>query len=157
MHRIRELRRDEHSEAITIYQQAVLSCDPKLYTQAQKEAWASQGPALALQLERGRALASEATDGGVLAFALRDPSQRLSLLYCHPEHQQRGHGRALIEAIEAEATQDRLGALETEASLISTPLLLKLGWRIRWREELLIRGVHFERFNLRKTLNPILS
>ena len=157
MHRIRELRRDEHSEAITIYQKAVLSCDPKLYTQAQREAWASQGPALALQLERGRALASEATDGGVLAFALRDPSQRLSLLYCHPEHQQRGHGRALIEAIEAEATQDRLGALETEASLISTPLLLKLGWRIRWREELLIRGVHFERFNLRKTLNPILS
>ncbi|MGA0988148.1 MAG: GNAT family N-acetyltransferase [Vulcanococcus sp.] len=157
MHRIRELRRDEHSEAISIYQQAVLICDPKLYTQAQKEAWASQGPALALQLERGRALASEATDGGVLAFALRDPSQRLSLLYCHPEHQQRGHGRALIEAIEAEATQDRLGALETEASLISTPLLLKLGWRIRWREELLIRGVHFERFNLSKTLKPILS
>ena len=157
MHRIRELRRDEHSEAITIYQQAVLSCDPKLYTQAQREAWASQGPALALQLERGRALASEATDGGVLAFALRDPSQRLSLPYCHPQHQQRGHGRALIEAIEAEATQDRLGARETEASLISTPLLLKLGWRIRWREELLIRGVHFERFNLSKTLNPILN
>ena len=157
MHRIRELRRDEHSEAITIYQQAVLSCDPKLYTQAQKEAWASQGPALALQLERGRALASEATDGGVLAFALRDPSQRLSLLYCHPEHQQRGHGRALIEAIEAESSEDKLGSLVTEASLISTPLLLKLGWRIRWREELLIRGVHFERFNLRKTLNPILS
>ena len=53
--------------------------------------------------------------------------------------------------------EQKLSELQTEASLISTPLLLSLGWRIRWREMVLIRGVPFERFNLSKALKPILN
>ncbi len=157
MHRIRELRREEHTEAIRIYQQAVLSCDQKLYTQAQREAWAAQGASLYSALTRGQGLASEDPKGELLAFALRDPKARLSLLYCRPEAQHQGHGRALVKAAEAAAAQEGLSDLQTEASLISTPLLLSLGWRIRWRETLLIRGVPFERFNLSKSLKPILN
>ena len=157
MHRIRELRREEHTEAIRIYQQAVLSCDRKLYTQAQREAWAAQGPSLHAALARGQGLASEGLNGELLAFALRDPNTRLSLLYCHPQAQRQGHGRALVEAAETAAAQEKLSELQTEASLISTPLLLSLGWRIRWREMVLIRGVPFERFNLSKALKPILN
>lgn len=157
MHRIRELRREEHTEAIRIYQQAVLSCDQKLYTQAQREAWAAQGPSLHAALARGQGLASEGLNGELLAFALRDPNTRLSLLYCHPQAQRQGHGRALVEAAETAATHEKLSELQTEASLISTPLLLSLGWRIRWREMVLIRGVPFERFNLSKALKPILN
>ena len=157
MHRIRELRREEHTEAIRIYQQAVLSCDQKLYTQAQREAWAAQGPSLHAALARGQGLASEGLNGELLAFALRDPNTRLSLLYCHPQAQRQGHGRALVEAAETAASQEKLSELQTEASLISTPLLLSLGWRIRWREMVLIRGVPFERFNLSKALKPILN
>ena len=157
MHRIRELRREEHTEAIRIYQQAVLSCDQKLYTQAQREAWAAQGPSLHAALARGQGLASEGLKGELLAFALRDPNTRLSLLYCHPQAQRQGHGRALVEAAETAAAQEKLSELQTEASLISTPLLLSLGWRIRWREMVLIRGVPFERFNLSKALKPILN
>ena len=157
MHRIRELRREEHTEAIRIYQQAVLSCDQKLHTQAQREAWAAQGPSLHAALARGQGLASEGLNGELLAFALRDPNTRLSLLYCHPQAQRRGHGRALVEAAETAAAQEKLSELQTEASLISTPLLLSLGWRIRWREMVLIRGVPFERFNLSKALKPILN
>ena len=106
MHRIRELRKEEHTEAIRIYQQAVLSCDQKLYTQAQREAWASQGPSLHAALTRGKGLASEGSDGQLLAFALRDPNARLSLLYCHPEVQGQGHGRALVQAAETAAAQE---------------------------------------------------
>ena len=157
MHRIRELRREEHTEAIRIYQQAVLSCDQKLYTQEQREAWAAQGPSLHAALARGQGLASEGLNGELLAFALRDPNTRLSLLYCHPQAQRQGHGRALVEAAETAAAQEKLSELQTEASLISTPLLLSLGWRIRWREMVLIRGVPFERFNLSKALKPILN
>ena len=157
MHRIRELRREEHTEAIRIYQQAVLSCDQKLYTQAQREAWAAQGPSLHTALARGQGLASEGLHVELLAFALRDPNTRLSLLYCHPQAQRQGHGRALVEAAETAAAQEKLSELQTEASLISTPLLLSLGWRIRWRETLLIRGVPFERFNLSRSLKPILN
>lgn len=157
MHRIRELRREEHTEAIRIYQQAVLSCDQKLYTQAQREAWAAQGPSLHAALARGQGLASEGLNGELLAFALRDPNTRLSLLYCDPQAQRQGHGRALVEAAETAAAQEKLSELQTEASLISTPLLLSLGWRIRWREMVLIRGVPFERFNLSKALKPILN
>ena len=157
MHRIRELRREDHTEAIRIYQQAVLSCDQKLYTQAQREAWAAQGPSLHAALARGQGLASDGLNGELLAFALRDPNTRLSLLYCHPQAQRQGHGRALVEATETAAAQEKLSELQTEASLISTPLLLSLGWRIRWREMVLIRGVPFERFNLSKALKPILN
>jgi GNAT superfamily N-acetyltransferase len=151
---IRALAKEDHHQLAAIYEAAVLSCDPNLYTPAQKQAWAAQASQLHEPLNRGQGLVSCSEDGSVLAFALREPQDRLALLYCHPQAQRQGHGQGLLRAIEVQAREDGCALLRTEASFLSKPLLLKQNWSVRWREELLINGVRFERFNLWK---PILQ
>jgi hypothetical protein len=63
----------------------------------------------------------------------------------------------LLNAQEREALAAGIQELRTEASLISRPLFCRNGWRLQWREELLINGVAFQRFRLAKTLAPILE
>ena len=151
---IRAIAWEDHQQLMAIYRAAVLSCDPKLYSPAQKQAWAAQASQLTEPLTRGKGLVSCGDDGSALAFALREPDDRLSLLYCHPQAQRQGHAQRLLVAIEEQARQDHCLALRTEASFVSAPLLRRQNWTVRWREELLINGVRFERFNLWK---PILQ
>ncbi len=151
---IRAMAGEDHHHVMAIYEAAVLSCEPTLYTRAQKQAWAAQSSGLAEALRRGKGLVSCSADGSVQAFALREPQDRLALLYCHPQAQRQGHAKQLLAAVEAQAREDQCLFLRTEASFVSKPLLLRQDWIVRWREELLINGVRFERFNLWK---PILQ
>jgi len=83
---------------------------------------------------------------------VRDPDDRIALLYCNPGRQRRGLGRALLEAAEQQAIREGHTLLRTEASLISRPLFETMGWQVSWREDLRIGGVHFHRFRLHKRL-----
>jgi GNAT superfamily N-acetyltransferase len=167
MKQLRQLRSRDHAELLTLYRLAVESCPAELYTSHQRLAWARQAgcddaneqPAQQLlsTLQHGQGLVSCEADGQIAAFALRDPGDRLALLYCRPDYQRRGHGRALIEAVEQQARAEGLSQLRTEASLVSQPLLERLGWQRSWQEELLIHGVLFRRFRLHKPLQPILA
>lgn len=167
MKQLRALRSGDHAELLEVYRRAVQSCSAKLYTSQQRLAWALQAgsddqavepsPQLILCLQHGRGLASCDQDGRIGAFAIRDPVDRLALLYCRPDQQRCGHGRALIEAVEEQARSEGVRQLTTEASLISQPLLEQLGWQRSWQEELMINGVLFRRFRLHKPLQPILA
>jgi putative acetyltransferase len=146
-----------------VYRQAVLSCPAKLYTAAQRSAWARQAcadqPAAGLLHSLSHGIGLVCCDGGgkVMAFVVREPADRIALLYCHPQHQRQGHGRQLLQAMEDQARNEGLKQLRTEASLLSQPLFCRAGWRVLWREELLIHAVHFHRYRLAKTLTPILE
>ena len=167
MKRLRELQSSDHAELLEVYRLAVESCSGQLYTSQQRLAWALQAgdaanslpphPQLLACLQRGRGLVSCQQDGQIAAFAIRDPADRLALLYCRPCDQGRGHGSALLEAVEQEARQQGLQRLTTEASLISQPLLERRGWQRSWREELMINGSLFHRYRLHKPLQPILA
>ena len=164
---LRELRSSDHAELLEVYRLAVQSCPAMLYTSQQRLAWAAQAgnddktvaPSTQLLncLQRGQGLASCEVDGRVAAFAVREPFDRLALLYCRPDCQRQGHGRILIEAIEQQARDQGVDQLRTEASLVSRPLLERLGWQRSWQEELMINGVLFRRFRLHKRLQPILA
>ena len=167
MKQLRQLLGSDHVELLEVYRRAVQSCPAKLYTSQQRLAWADQAgsddmavppsPQLLTCLQRGQGLVSCDGDGGIAAFAVRDPVDRLALLYCRPDQQRHGHGRALIEAVEQQARSEGVTRLTTEASLVSHPLLEQLGWQRSWQEELMINGVWFRRFRLHKPLQPILS
>ena len=167
MKQLRQRLNSDLAELLEVYRQAVESCSEDLYTGQQRQAWARQAGSsdainppsepLLLSLQRGSALVSCDANGAIAAFAVREPMDRLALLYCRPEHQRRGHGRALVEAIEQQARTEGLRQLRTEASLVSTPLLERLGWQRSWQEELMINGVLFRRFRLYKPLQPILD
>ena len=70
--------------------------------------------ALLLEYTPGRRIQPLEACAHVFFDELRDPNARLSLLYCHPEAQGQGHGRALVKAAETAAAQENLAELHTE-------------------------------------------
>lgn len=163
MNALRPLRPHDRDAVLAVYRCAVASCDPQLYTAAQRAAWAKQAnpdepsEALLHSLNHGIGLVWCDTSGMVQGFAVREPADRIALLYCHPNHQRRGIARQLLQTLEQQARDEGHQQLRTEASLLSRSLFSREGWRVQWREELLIHGVHFHRFRLAKRLTPILA
>jgi GNAT superfamily N-acetyltransferase len=154
---IRRLTAEDGPELISVYRDAVLSQAQGLYGPAQIEAWAHHAerhPEVRDGLQRGYGLAScDATDPTVIeAFALLDPIDRLSLLYCRGRSCRQGRGRQLVQALESEARRQHCRRLRTEASQLSRPLLQTLGWQIEAEEELLFAGQPFRRWRMIKDL-----
>jgi GNAT superfamily N-acetyltransferase len=168
MARLRPLTKGDHAEVIAVYRDAVLSQAPGVYSHAQVKAWselAAGRPTLPLELERGVGLVSlgaidEAGEAAgppaaIEAFALLDPADRISLLYCRGRSCRQGRGRALLRALEAVAHQAGTRRLRTEASFLSRPLFEQEGWQIDGLESLPLAGVIFHRFRMSKGLGQL--
>ena len=154
--RIRRLMPTDHDAVIEVYREAVLNSTGALYTPAQQSAWASQAEQLRPALRRGRGWLCEhpgSHTNTIEAFALRDPEDRVALLYCRPRSQRQGHARRLLQTVEAEARREGCRTLRTEASWLSVQLFVAEGWQISWQEELQIAAVHFHRYRLHKRLD----
>ena len=151
-HRLRPMERADHAALREIYLEAVHHADPLLYSQAQRSAWSHWADQLQPSLSRGRGLVSCAAEGTAEAFALRDPADRIALLYCRPRSQRQGRSRQLLQSLEQQARGEGCRRLTTEASLLSQPLFSAQGWQVSWREALLIEAVPFRRFRMHKQL-----
>jgi GNAT superfamily N-acetyltransferase len=99
-------------------------------------------------LEEGQGWISGVDDG----FAIRHPSNRLSMLYCRGRSSRQGHGSALLQAIESDAQRMGIKRLQTEASLLSRPMLERRGWMVIAPESFTIASVPFLRFKMNKSL-----
>jgi len=155
--RLRSLRRDDGAELVEVYRDAVRSQAPGLYSRAQIEAWeehAGRSGDLAAALARGQGLASLGDPPGepIEAFALLDPADRLSLLYCRGRSCRQGRASALLQALEQTARSRGIRRLRTEASQLSRPLLERRGWQLEAEEEVLFAGVLFRRWRMIKPL-----
>lgn len=159
--RVRELERNDLEGLLEVYRQAVRVSAAEQYTNAQVEAWAQQADcsasALLASLLQGYGLVSCTEQNTVAAFAVLHPADRVALLYCHPRSQGEGRANHLLQALEQRAQTEGQAWLRTEASRLSRPLFERRGWRVSWREQLLINGVLFERFRMHKALRPILA
>ena len=152
---IRALTVADHSELLEIYGDAVASQAPGPYSDRQVRAWLGQlgpGGGLAATLKRGSGLVSCAQSGEIEAFALMEPPDRLSLLYCRGRAARQGHATGLLQRLERLAQAQGIGQLRTEASQLSRPLLQRQGWTVAWLELLLIDGIPFRRYRMTKSL-----
>ena len=155
---IRALTPADHSELVAIYGDAVSSQAPALYGDRQVRAWLSQldgKGSLAAALNQGSGLVSCSESGEIEAFAVMEPADRLSLLYCRGRSVRQGHASRLLNRLEALASSQGLAQLRTEASQLSRPLLLRRGWRVAWVEALLIDGTLFRRYRMTKSLGRV--
>ena len=134
-----------------IYADAIESQAPGLYSPDQVRAWAALAwlPGI---LDRTLLEGQGWISGNDAAFAIREPRDRLSLLYCRGRASRQGHGRALLDQIEADARHEGVERLRTEASQLSRPLLERCGWSVRAAETISIGGVGFERYLMDKWL-----
>ena len=135
-----------------IYVDAIQSQAVETYSPEQIRAWSNLAwlPGLLDRtLEEGQGWISGIDDG----FAIRYPANRLSMLYCRGRSSRQGHGSALLKAIEDDAKRMGVKRLQTEASLLSRPMLEKRGWTLIAPEPFTIAGVPFVRFQMEKRLD----
>ena len=139
-----------------IYADAIESQAPQLYSDQQVKSWAALAwlPGVLDQtLKQGSGWIS----GEDAAFAMRYPQDRLALLYCRGRAARQGHGKALLERLEADAIADGVRSLRTEASQFSRPLFEHYGWSLVTPETITIAGVPFERYRMHKALGKLRS
>lgn len=156
---LRPLQAEDVDQVLSVYADAVLTQATGLYEPRQIEAWAGhaqRSQELREAVLRGRGMVScKADDSAVVeAFALLDPIDRLSLLYCRGRSSRQGRASALLEAMEAMAQAAGCQRLRTEASQLSKPLLLRHGWEVEEEETVLYAGVPFVRWRMIKALTP---
>jgi len=154
---LRQLVAADGDQVAAVYRDAVISQARGLYTPEQIRAWASHAEgsgSLQQSLRRGYGLGSWATaDGPSLeAFALLDPPDRLSLLYCRGRSCRQGRATALLEALQLHALARGCRRLRTEASQLSRPLLERQGWRVEAEETVFYDGVAFLRWRMVRDL-----
>jgi putative acetyltransferase len=158
MHSLRPLTPHDLEPVREVYRDAVLSQAPLLYTPEQVKAWADvvlESSPFETILERGVGLASCSGAGAVIeAFAVLEPADRISLLYCRGRASRQGRATALLRALESLARGFGSRQLRTEASFLSRPLFEREGWSVDWTEELTIGSVPFRRFRMVKDLPP---
>ena len=134
-----------------IFVDAIQSQAVQTYSPEQIRAWSTLAwlPGLMDRtLEEGQGWISGIDDG----FAIRYPANRLSMLYCRGRSSRQGHGSALLKAIEGDAKQMGVKRLQTEASLLSRPMLERRGWMLIAAEPFPIAGVPFLRHQIEKIL-----
>ena len=134
-----------------IYVDAIQTQATQAYNPEQIQAWSQLAwlpGILDRTLEEGQGWIRGVDDG----FAIRHPANRLSMLFCRGRSSRQGHGSALLQAIEDDAQRLGITRLQTEASLLSRPMLERRGWMLIAPEAFTIAGVPFVRFNMQKTL-----
>ena len=153
---LRRAHSSDHRLLREIYTDAIETQAVLLYTPEQIRAWAALAwlPGV---LDRTLAEGHGWISGIDAAFAIRDPRDRLSLLYCRGREARRGHGSALLAQIENDARADGVERLRTEASQLSRPLLERRGWLVVAPETITIGGVSFERYRMEIVLRQLRS
>ncbi len=161
MQPLRPLHSRDLEDVLEVYRDAVLSQAPARYTPEQVSAWAGLPVSrrqLRDELLRGRGLVSCSDSGrSIEAFALLEPLDRVSLLYCRGRSCRQGRATALLQGLEAIARAAGSRRLRTEASFLSRNLFERQGWSVEAEEEVVLAGVPFRRFRMGKPLGPGLA
>ena len=149
------LRRIQSTDADllrAIYADAIESQARGLYSEAQIHAWVSLAwlPGV---LDRVFREGDGWISGDGAAFAMRQPPDRLALLYCRGRASRQGHGTALVKRIECDARAEGLLHIHAEASLLSRPLLERCGWQFVRFETFTVAGVPFTHHRMERQLH----
>ncbi|ABX08730.1 GNAT family N-acetyltransferase [Prochlorococcus marinus] len=154
---IRRIVQQDHDALKNVYVESIEFQGSGLYSTQQIQAWSSKAllpNAFKNIFDEGSGWLS-LEDQDIASFAFRYPNNRLALLYTLNKYSRRGHATKLLRQIELDAFNDGQECLVTEASLLSQPLLLKLGWQTVSSEKIMIAGIYFQRFRMRKLIIPL--
>jgi len=154
---LRQISIKDQLELKKVYFDSIQSLDEKIYSKERKRAWSSQAwnnPNFSESIIKGKGWLIS-TEGIIIAFATRYPTNRIALFYCKGKFQRKGYGSKLLLKLEDDAKKEGLDSLYTEASLISYELFLKNGWKIIRKEKVIINNIFFERYKMTKIIKII--
>ena len=151
---LRQITPKDQQNLKALYFDSINSIDEKIYCKDQKIAWASQAwenIEFKNSLLKGKGLVLY-SDDEIMGFATRFPNDRLSLFYVKGTLCRKGYGTIILNSIEKEANKEGIKKLVTEASLISYRLFIKRKWKVICKENVVIKGIDFERYRMYKNL-----
>jgi putative acetyltransferase len=126
------------------------------YSAEQVNAWAPDDSALARWPARlaNRFVVVAEINRQIVGFADIAPDGHIDQFYVHAAHQRRGVGRALLNALLAQARRTNIPRLHTEASITARPFFEAHGFTVDAEQTVTARGVEFINFRMSLTLLP---
>ena len=142
---------------LEICQRSILEASGAAYTPAQRKAWAAldlDDWATRLRDQRTSVLTAPNVVLGLASWRELSATEAwLDMLYVHPDHQRRGWGQRLLEAVELDVHTSHALALLTQASEHLQPLLLSRGYDVVESKVVELRGEHLPCAVMRKVLS----
>jgi putative acetyltransferase len=123
------------------------SCD---YTAAQVEAWAPDDAAASKWPQRvsGRFVVVAEDEGHLVGFGDLEPDGHIDQFFVHADHQRGGVGRALLQALLAEAARNGVARVFSEVSITARPFFQAHGVHVDAEQVVVARGVKFVNFRM---------
>lgn len=141
---IRRARAADAAAIVRLFHSTIHAVNARDYTRRQLLAWSPSIPDAEAWIaarwpSRLTFVAVEAAN--VVGFAELGPRGHVDCLYCRHDRQRMGIGSALLSAIEAQATADRIVTLTAESSITALPFFAARGFQFVRRQVVVRRGI----------------
>lgn len=153
---LRPYKPADASGLLALFRDTIRRVNSRDYSPEQIRAWASDEIDLEIWANRftGRfALVAEEA-GQLLGFVDLTPEGHLDRLFVSADHQRRGIGVALMQALLDEAQRRKIARLTVEASITARPFFEAHGFTILARQEVACRGTMMTNFRMERILAP---
>lgn len=147
---LRPYRPDDAPALLALFRDTIRRINSRDYSPEQVAAWASED----IDTERwfgrftGRFVPVAEEAGCPVGFAELEPDGHIDRVYVSADHQRRGIGRQLLDAIVAEARRVGLARLFTEASITARPFFEAHGFAVLAPQVVTCRGVEFVNYRM---------
>jgi len=153
-----QLRRARPGDGIAawgVLHRAVHEGAAAAYTPAQRHAWAPAAapPGWEAGLLAGHTVLAQ-TRGRICGFMTLAGDGHLDYAYVLPEAMGTGLAHRLLDRLERQARADGLTLLTTEASLLARRFLLRRGWQVLARQDVIRDGIALPNYRMQHRLLP---
>lgn len=152
---IRQFRPGDAPALLSLFRDTVRRVNSRDYGPEQVRAWASDEIAAAEWSARflGRFVPVAEVDGQVAGFAELESDGHIDRFYVSADHQGTGIGRALLQAIVAEARRLKIQRLYVESSVTARRFFERRMFQIVEQRTVVLRGVEFQQFFMTRLLD----
>lgn len=149
---VRPYRPGDAPALLDLFRTTIRTVNARDYDPEQVAAWSSDAidpAAWAARFEGRFAVVA----GGYAGFAELEPDGHIDRFYVAANRQRRGVGRALLDALVAEARRLGLPRLTVEASITARPFFEANGFATLARQAVTCRGVELANYRMERSLN----
>lgn len=143
------------SALLDLFRDTVRRVNARDYSPEQIAAWAPEDVDIDRWRDRflGRFAVVAEAEGQIAGFAELEPDGHIDRFFVSADHQRIGVGRALLDAITAEAWRLQLDRLLVEASITARPFFESHGFVLVEAQVVHLRGADFRNFRMAKSLD----
>jgi putative acetyltransferase len=151
---LRPYRPDDAPALLALFRDTIRRVNIRDYSLAQVAAWASDGIDTVVWFGRftGRYVPVAEEAGRPVGFAELESNGHIDRVYVSADHQRRGIGRQLLDAVVAEARRVGLDRLFTEASITARPFFEAHGFTTLAPQVVTCRGAEFVNYRMERVI-----